>query len=173
MRVFLVGPPGAGKSTVGRHLAARMQAAFFDLDEVIQERAGADIPWIFDIEGEAGFRDRETAVINDFASIDNVVIATGGGVVLRPQNRTLMSSVSTVVYLEASLSTLVTRTEGKTKRPLLVGKNVRQVLHDIMAEREPLYREVADITVESTGDSARRLAGVIAEKLKVFSKGEP
>ena len=172
MRVFLVGPPGAGKSTVGKHLAGHLQAAFFDLDEVIQERAGADIPWIFDVEGEAGFRDRETAVINDFASIDNVVIATGGGVVLRPQNRSVMSSASTVVYLEASLSTLVSRTEGKTKRPLLVGEDARQVLQEIMVVREPLYREVADITVVSTGDSAKRLAGVIAKKLKTFKKVE-
>ena len=173
MRVFLVGPPGAGKSTVGKHLAGYLQAAFFDLDEVIQERAGADIPWIFDVEGETGFRDRETAVINDFASLDNVVIATGGGVVLRSQNRSVMSSASTVIYLEASLSTLVSRTEGKTKRPLLVGEDVRQVLQEIMAVREPLYREVADITVVSTGDSAKKLAGVIAKKLKTFNKGEP
>ena len=126
MRVFLVGPPGAGKSTVGRHLAAHLQATFFDLDEVIQERAGADIPWIFDVEGESGFRDRESAVVKDFASRDNVVIATGGGVVLRPENRTVMSSASTVVYLEASLSTLVSRTEGKTKRPLVGGKGCQE-----------------------------------------------
>ena len=173
MRVFLVGPPGAGKSTVGRHLAAHLQAAFFDLDEVIQERAGADIPWIFDVEGESGFRDRESAVVKDFASRENVVIATGGGVVLRPENRTVMSSASTVVYLEASLLTLVSRTEGKTKRPLLVGKDVRKVLQEIMAVREPLYREVADVTVASTGGSAKRLAEVIAEKLRAFNKGEP
>ena len=172
MRVFLVGPPGAGKSTVGRHLAAQLQATFFDLDEVIQERAGADIPWIFDVEGESGFRDRESAVVKDFASRDNVVIATGGGFVLRLENRIAMSSASTVVYLEASLSTLVSRTEGKTKRPLLVGKDARQVLQEIMAVREPLYREVADITVISTGDSAKRLAGAIAKKLKTFKKGE-
>ena len=173
MRVFLVGPPGAGKSTVGRHLAAHLQATFFDLDEVIQERAGADIPWIFDVEGESGFRDRESAVVKDFASRDNVVIATGGGVVLRPENRIVMSSASTVVYLEASLSTLVSRTEGKTKRPLLVGKDVRKVLQEIMAVREPLYREVADVTVASTDGSAKKLAGVIAEKLTAFKKGEP
>ena len=173
MRVFLVGPPGAGKSTVGRHLAAHLQATFFDLDEVIQERAGADIPWIFDVEGESGFRDRESAVVKDFASRDDVVIATGGGVVLRPENRAVMSNASTVVYLEASLSTLVSRTEGKTKRPLLVGKDVRQVLEEIMAVREPLYRDVADITVVSTGGSAKKLAGVIAEKLTAFNKGEP
>ena len=173
MRVFLVGPPGAGKSTVGRHLAAHLQAAFVDLDEVIQERAGADIPWIFDVEGESGFRDRESAVVKDFASRDNVVIATGGGVVLRPENRIAMSSASTVVYLEASLSTLVSRTEGKTKRPLLVGKDVRKVLQEIMAVREPLYREVADVTVASTGGSAIKLAGVIVEKLTAFNKGEP
>ena len=173
MRVFLVGPPGAGKSTVGRHLAAHLQAKFFDLDEVIQERAGADIPWIFDVEGESGFRDRESAVVKDFASRDHVVIATGGGVVLRPENRIVMSSASTVVYLEASLSTLVSRTEGKNKRPLLVDKDVRKVLQEIMAVREPLYREVADVTVASTGGSAKRLAGVIAEKLTAFKKGEP
>ena len=173
MRVFLVGPPGAGKSTVGRHLAAHLQATFFDLDEVIQERAGADIPWIFDVEGESGFRDRESAVVKDFASRDNVVIATGGGVVLRPENRIVMSNASTVVYLEASLSTLVSRTEGKTKRPLLVGKDVRKVLQEIMAVREPLYREVADVTVASTGGSSKKLAGVIAEKLTAFKKGEP
>ena len=172
MRVFLVGPPGAGKSTVGRHLAARLQATFFDLDEVIQERAGADIPWIFDVEGESGFRDRESAVVKDFASRDNVVIATGGGVVLRPENRAVMSNASTVVYLEASLSTLVSRTEGKTKRPLLVGKDVRKVLQEIMAVREPLYREVADVTVASSDGSAKKLAGVIAEKLTAFNKGE-
>ena len=173
MRVFLIGPPGAGKSTVGRHLAAQLQASFFDLDEVIQERAGADIPWIFDVEGESGFRNRESAVVNDFASKDNVVIATGGGVVLRAENRAAMSRASTVVYLEASLSTLVSRTTGKTKRPLLVGKDVRKVLREIMAVREPLYREVADITVASTGGSAKRLAGVIAEKLESFDKGDP
>ena len=173
MRVFLVGPPGAGKSTVGRHLAAHLQATFFDLDEVIQERAGADIPWIFDVEGESGFRDRESAVVKDFASRDNVVIATGGGVVLRPENRIVMSNASTVVYLEASLSTLVSRTEGKTKRPLLVGKDVRKVLQEIMAVREPLYREVADVTGASTGGSANKLAGLIAEKLTAFKKGEP
>ena len=173
MRVFLIGPPGAGKSTVGRHLAAHLQATFFDLDEVIQQRAGADIPWIFDVEGESGFRDRESAVVKDFASRDNVVIATGGGVVLRPENRIVMSNASTVVYLEASLSTLVSRTEGKTKRPLLVGKDVRKVLQEIMAVREPLYREVADVTVESTGGSAKKLAGVIAKKLTAFKKGEP
>ncbi len=173
MRIFLVGPPGAGKSTVGKHLAAQLQATFFDLDEVIQERAGADIPWIFDVEGESGFRDRESAVVNDFASRDNVVIATGGGVVLSPENRALMSSASTVVYLSASLSMLVSRTAGKTKRPLLVGKDVRQVLQDIMTVREPLYREVADITVASTGGSAKKLAGLIAEKLESLNKVEP
>ena len=86
---------------------------------------------------ESGFRDRESAVVKDFASRDNVVIATGGGVVLRPENRIVMSNASTVVYLEASLSTLVSRTEGKTKRPLLVGKDVRKVLQEIMAVREP------------------------------------
>jgi shikimate kinase len=170
MRIFLVGLPGAGKSTVGRHLASELDATFYDLDEEIELRAGADIPWIFDVEGEAGFRNRETAVVKDFAALNDVVIATGGGVVLREENRRVMSQSSTVVYLSASLSTLVSRTSGKSKRPLLVGKDVRQVLKDLMRVREPLYQQIADVTVASTGGSAKKLAGVIAEKIALLER---
>ena len=97
MRVFLVGPPGSGKSTVGKFVAAHLNAQFFDLDEVIEERAGADIPWIFDVEGESGFRDREEAVVSDFCAQENVVVATGGGVIIRDKNRATMKAYCTVV----------------------------------------------------------------------------
>lgn len=168
MRVFLVGPPGSGKSTVGRHLAALLRAELCDLDEVIEDRAGADIAWIFDVEGEAGFRDREQATLNDVAVNDNVVIATGGGVVLREANRQTMRQNGTVVYLSAALSTLVNRTRGNDKRPLLAGKDSRAVLEQLLESREPLYRDVAHITVVSTGSSVKALASVIYEKLNAF-----
>ena len=169
MRVFLVGPPGSGKSTVGKHLAAHLNARFFDLDEVIKERAGADIPWIFDVEGESGFRDREEAVVSDFAAHDDVVVATGGGVVLRESNRSVMKASCTVVYLSATLDTLVARTAGKDKRPLLAGKDPRPILTEMLKVRGPLYDEVSDITVLSTGGSAKKLALAIAGKLAELS----
>lgn len=169
MRVFLVGLPGSGKSTVGKHLATHFNAGFFDLDEVIKERAGADIPWIFDVEGETGFRDREESAVADFTGYDDVVVATGGGVVLREANRAAMKANCTVVYLSASLDTLVARTAGKDKRPLLAGKDPRPILTEMLKVRGPLYEEVADITVLSTGGSAKKLASVIAGKLKQLS----
>jgi shikimate kinase len=172
MRIFLVGPPGVGKSTVGRYLAAKFGMPFFDLDEVIEERAGANIPWIFDVEGELGFRDRETQVVRDLASQGSIVVATGGGVVLRPENRAMLSQDSTVVYLTASLSALVDRTSGNKKRPLLAGKDTRQVLQKLMAQRAPFYAEIADITVASSGGSPRKLAGVIAEKVVALASSE-
>lgn len=168
MRVFLVGPPGSGKSTVGKYLAAYLNAPFFDLDEVIKERAGADIPWIFDVEGERGFRDREEAVVSDFATREDVVVATGGGVVLREANRTKMRANCTVVYLSATIDTLVARTAGKDKRPLLAGRDPRPILTEMLELRGPLYEEVADVTVMSTGGSVKKLATVIVGKLAEF-----
>ena len=163
-RVFLVGPMGAGKSTIGRLLADDLQLDFRDADREIEERSGVDIPWIFDKEGEAGFRDRETAMIEALSQRDGVLVSTGGGVVGRPENRELMAR-GTVVYLYASVDEQVRRTAKDKKRPLLQNANPRKVLEELMAIREPLYREVADITVNTDGRSPRAVANEIRQQL--------
>ncbi len=163
-RVFLVGPMGAGKSTIGRLLADDLQLDFRDADREIEERSGVDIPWIFDKEGEAGFRDRETAMIEALAQLDGVLVSTGGGVVGRAENRELMAR-GTVVYLYASVDEQVRRTAKDKKRPLLQNANPRKVLEELMAIRDPLYREVADITVDTDGRSPRAVANEIRRQL--------
>jgi shikimate kinase len=163
-RVFLVGPMGAGKSTIGRLLADDLQLDFRDADREIEERSGVDIPWIFDKEGEAGFRDRETAMIEALSQLDGVLVSTGGGVVGRPENRELMAR-GTVVYLYASVDEQVRRTAKDKKRPLLQNANPRKVLEELMAIRDPLYREVADITVNTDGRSPRAVANEIRRQL--------
>jgi len=166
MKIFLVGPPGAGKSTIGRQLSQMFNVPFYDVDEVVETRAGADIPWIFDVEGEQGFRDRESAVIAELAGLSEGIIATGGGVVLREGNRLQLSCGGAVVYLEASIKTLVNRTSRNNKRPLLAGTDPKPKLVELMAVREPLYREVATMTIKSGGTSAKHLAGLIYEQLR-------
>ena len=159
--VFLVGPMGAGKTTVGRQLARLLGKVFFDLDAEIEARSGADIPWIFDVEGEGGFRKRESAMLAELALKNGVVIATGGGVVLSPQNRKLMGTSGLVVYLAVPVDTLHERTLHDTKRPLLQVEDRLAVINKLMFEREPLYREVADIVYDSVSNSP----AAAAEKL--------
>lgn len=161
-RIFLVGPMGAGKTTVGRTLARLLSLEFIDSDAEIEQRTGADIPWIFEIEGEDGFRDRESAVIEDLAQHDPCVVATGGGAVMRLGNRDVLRAAGFVVYLQASVREQVRRTSKDNKRPLLAGKDRAQVLTDLMAVRDPLYREVADLVLPTAGKSARQLAEAIA-----------
>jgi len=160
--VFLVGPMGAGKSTIGRLLAAELNLRFRDSDRVIEERTGADIPWIFDKEGEDGFRERETAVLSELANETNAVIATGGGIVLREQNRALMKASGYVCYLTASIDQLVERTSRDKKRPLLQVENPRQKIIDLLSLRDPLYQEAADFVVNTDRRSPKAVAQEIA-----------
>jgi shikimate kinase len=164
--VVLVGPMGAGKSTIGRALAEELGVDFHDTDNLIEQRTGASIAWIFDVEGEAGFRDRETAVIRDLAGNRGAVVATGGGAVLREENRRLLAGMGTVVYLETSVKQQLSRTRRDRKRPLLRSGDREQVLADLLASRDPLYREIADLVVRTDGRGAKSVVREILEFLR-------
>lgn len=164
-RIFLVGPMGAGKSTIGRQLAAELGFQFFDTDTEIEQRCGADIPWIFDIEGEDGFRKREATVLADISGNDRCVIATGGGIVSSDENRKLLQKAGFVVYLQASIRQQLDRTIRDKKRPLLQVENRTEVLERLMQEREPLYLDVADHVVATDTRAPKRVAAEIASAL--------
>ena len=163
--IYLVGMPGAGKTTVGRHLARRMQRSFIDADHEIEARTGVGIPLIFDIEGERGFRDRESKVIAELANDSNLVVATGGGVVLRPENRAALKQGGTVVYLHAAPRLLFERTRLDPNRPLLQVADPMNKIEELFAQRDPLYREVADIVVNSIGGSISHLVKLVEREL--------
>lgn len=156
---------GAGKSTIGRLLASEMKLDFRDTDREIEERSGVDIPWIFDKEGEAGFRQRETAILDDLSQFDNLLLATGGGIVLKPENRKILASRGRVVYLKTTVDEQVRRTGRDTKRPLLNNDNPRAVLEALMQQRDPLYREIADYIIDTDGRSPREVALELSRQL--------
>ncbi len=159
-RIFLVGPMGAGKTTIGRKLARALRLRFVDCDHEIEQRTGASIPLIFDIEGEAGFRAREKRVIDELTLADDTVVATGGGAVLDPENRAVLTARGFVVYLHAPLEHLLARTRGDTNRPLLrTGDRVKR-MQELVRVRDPLYREVADLIVDT---GALTLAAVVQQ----------
>jgi shikimate kinase len=160
--IYLVGPMGVGKSTIGRLLATELSLSFHDSDRVIEERTGADIPWIFDMEGESGFRDRETAVLIELAAGKNLVIATGGGIITRPENSGIMQSSGYVCYLTASIDQLVERTARDKKRPLLQVENPRQKIIDLLEHRHPLYSQAADFVINTDRRSPKSVAMEIA-----------
>lgn len=154
---------GAGKSTIGRQLSSKLGFEFFDTDTIIESRSGADIPWIFDVEGEQGFRDRETAVLADLITCKNTVLATGGGIVLREGNRRLLSQIGMVIYLRASIEQLIKRTKKDKKRPLLQVQNPEQKIKELVELRDPIYREVADEIIVTDGSSAKGIVQKISE----------
>ena len=166
--IFLVGMMGAGKTTVGKALARRLGKPFADTDQMIIQRTGVAVPVIFEIEGEAGFRARETAVLQDLARSPGSVIATGGGIVLRDINREILSTSGTVIYLRASVEDLWRRTSRDRNRPLLQTANPQQTLRDLYVQRDPLYREVADIIVDTSSQSVLRLVNDLMRKLGAF-----
>jgi len=166
--VFLVGPMGAGKSTIGRALAVQLGKTFQDSDHEIEARTGAPVALIFEIEGEAGFRQRECAVIDDLTRASGLVMATGGGAVLSADNRRLLRERGVVVYLYAPLETLLERVRYDRARPLLQTDDRRGVLERLLAQRDPLYREVAHIIVETTHRPPASVARDIIKRLEQF-----
>lgn len=156
--IFLIGPMGAGKSTIGRQLAQMLGMEFIDSDTVIEERAGADIDWIFDVEGEAGFRKREERIINELTQNHGVVLSTGGGSVLSKDNRNHLSARGIVIYLETTVDKQFERTQRDKKRPLLNTEDPRKTLEELAKIRNPLYDEIADITVQTDEQPAKLVA---------------
>lgn len=154
-RVVLVGPMGAGKSTIGRLLARELGYRFLDSDRMIEERCGANIPWIFDVEGEAGFRQRETAMLAELAGETEAVVATGGGAVMRPENLALLKQNAVVVYLKTSIDQQVERTRKDRNRPLLQNDDPEAILRSLFAIRDPLYRQIADVVMHTDRKSPR------------------
>jgi shikimate kinase len=147
--ILLVGLMGAGKSTVGRYLARRMKRTFYDTDSVIVERTGVSIPTIFDIEGEQGFREREEQVIEELTQQEGIILATGGGCVIREVNRKALRRAGTVVYLKGTALLLFSRIKHDTNRPLMQTDNPLKTLSDLLAERDPLYMGVADLVINT------------------------
>ncbi|MGF1699929.1 shikimate kinase AroK [Photobacterium makurazakiensis] len=164
--IFLVGPMGAGKSTIGRHLAQQLHMEFFDSDSVIEDRTGADISWVFDVEGEEGFRVREEQVIDDLTQHQGIVLATGGGSVKSKDNRNRLSARGIVVYLETTIEKQLARTQRDKKRPLLQTDTPREVLVSLADERNPLYEEVSDYVVRTDDQSAKVVANQIIKMLE-------
>ena len=163
--IFLVGLMGAGKTTVGKQLAKRLGKVFYDSDHEIESRTGVNIPVIFELEGEAGFRKREMTAIEDLARMQDIVLATGGGAVLSKQNRENLSQNGLVIYLRANVNELWHRTKNDKNRPLLQTDDPRAKLEKLFSERDPLYREIADIIVDTGEQSVGNIVQHLEELL--------
>lgn len=147
--IYLIGLMGVGKTTIGKQLAKALQRPFYDSDKVIEDSMGVDIPTIFSYEGEAGFREREQAVIAQLTELSGIVMATGGGSVIRQENREALTSSGFVVYLQCSIDKILYRTRHDTQRPLLRTENPRKRLQSLLVEREPLYMDCANFKIDS------------------------
>lgn len=163
--IFLVGPMGAGKSAVGRYLARTLHLTFVDSDDEIEARTGVDIPFIFEKEGEAGFRKREAVVVDDLSKMDSVVLATGGGAIVDADSRSRLGSRGFVVYLYTSVDQQFKRTQRGRERPLLENTDPRAKLEALLETRDPLYREIADAVVETDGRKVKSVADEIIEQV--------
>lgn len=163
--IFLIGPMGAGKSSVGKCLAQQLNMDFYDTDEEIEKRTGVEIGWIFDLEGEEGFRKRESQVIQEIADIPGIVLATGGGSILEAENREILTTHGIVVYLEVSLGYQKHRTINESRRPLLRVKNRQEMLEKLYHERAPFYEMMSDYKVHTDNRSIREVADEIVKWL--------
>ncbi|MBP7943149.1 MAG: shikimate kinase [Polynucleobacter sp.] len=158
---------GAGKSTVGKLLAKKLGRRFLDADHVIEDRCGVKIPVIFEMEGEDGFRKREAQAIKDITAEPDVILATGGGAVLLPENRQFLSERGTVIYLHANPMELWHRTKGGEGRPLLKNGDAKKILENLYAIRDPLYREIADYVIETGKPSVNQLVNTLIMQLEL------
>lgn len=147
--IYLIGPMGVGKTTIGRQLAKALKRPFYDSDKVIEQKTGVDIPTIFEFEGEQGFRRREKKVIQELTQIQNIILSTGGGVIVSEENRELLKQFGFVIYLQCSVERLLERTRKDTQRPLLQTENPRQRIEQLMGQREPLYLSCADFKINT------------------------
>jgi shikimate kinase len=171
--IFLVGMMGAGKTSVGKLLARNLGKQFYDSDHVIEARTGVKIPVIFELEGEQGFREREAAVIDELSALHGVVLATGGGAVLREDNRRVLNARGVVVYLRASVADLWNRTRHDRNRPLLQTADPQARLAQLYQERDPLYRAVAHIVLDSGSQSLKALVGRLQQRLEQLAAPSP
>ncbi|WP_113875262.1 shikimate kinase [Marinomonas aquiplantarum] len=172
--IILVGPMGAGKTTIGRLISQSMGKEFYDLDKVIEDNAGADIPWIFEREGEEGFRKRETQALSNMVQSDthNTVLATGGGIVMRPENRDILQQDGLVVYLYASVAQQLYRTSKSSHRPLLQTGDPKATLKKLFEVRDPLYREVATLVIETDARHPKAVANKVLDAIKRYLTSE-
>ena len=167
MYIFIIGPMASGKSTVGRKLAKFLNMNFIDTDEEIEKKAGAEISWIFDKEGENGFRKREREILKKVCKRSNLVIATGGGTVLLSENRELMKLTGKVVYLDTPVRLQLERSLHDKRRPLLQDINKEKILEKLKKERSPLYTEIADITIKSDKKNINQIIIEIVDKINI------
>jgi len=168
--IFLVGPMGAGKSTIGRQLAKSLKRSFFDSDKEIEKRTGVSISWIFEMEGEEGFRAREQKVIAELTTLKDIVLATGGGAILAEDNRRALRAQGHVVYLAASEEQLLKRTAKDKTRPLLQTDDPQQQIIDLLEKRDPLYRSVADVVLRTGDQSIQHTVSDVIKQLEELGK---
>ena len=168
MNIFIVGPMGSGKTTVGKIVAGELFLDFHDTDAKIEDTTGVTIDWIFDIEGEAGFRKRETTILKEMVALNSIVLATGGGIVIEEENRELLASRGTVFYLHTPLNTQVERTARDKDRPLLKDKDPEKVLAELQKLRQSLYEEVSDHIIDTESKSGSEVANEIVRLVKNY-----
>ena len=168
MNIFIVGPMGSGKTTVGKIVANELFLEFHDSDAKIEESTGVTIDWIFDIEGESGFRKRETSILKEVVALNSIVLATGGGIIIAEENRELLASRGTVFYLHTPLNTQIERTAKDKDRPLLKNKDPEKVLSDLQKTRQAMYEEVADHIIDTENKSGSEVANEIVKLVKNY-----
>lgn len=170
--IYLIGLMGAGKTTIGKQLAKALKIPFFDSDKVIEEHTGVDIPTIFEFEGEEGFRDREQKIIRKLTEMKGIVLATGGGTILREANRDLLKANGYIVYLQCSIERILERTRRDTQRPLLKTDNPRERLYNLSNQRHPLYLSCADFKIDTGANKSKTVVSLILENYAEAQKNE-